>query len=390
MQKLQKLRYKLIDNKYEKEFTFIDIENAKMIFNNDVQQIKDLAEDFSFNNIFIKKYESFKNILEFLLKKGKFIEGLNIKNIYDKRNRIIPINKNYILKLKRNGVNKTDLSIKKVNKNMKLKTINFDSIYNMTLHFGINDLLLKDNNNIEKELSFYILNYYKINNNLDGTELTEITIKDILSEKRVKNIKNIINLESKIKLLVFNNNENIVFSNNIILYDNSFNKRKIIDNYIYDAEDIIKINKNIFAFTNHNKLYIYNLDEDLIDKTIINNCGNELITYSENKKILFSQNNVYLYLINFNSIVPECIQKIKINFEKSINHYNFKNINLFLRLLSSFNDDNIFIETFKEIYNTYSYYRIHYIVHYEIIGNELKEISNIEIERKKLIKTTKD
>ena len=174
------------------------------------------------------------------------------------------------------------------------------------------------------------------------------------------------------------------------------NKQKIIDSIGLNESYItsLKINENIFVYStnfkyntnNHNKIYIININDKFVDKYILKNCGKNLIYFYENKKILLSHDKYYLYLINFKTVISEIIQKIEMinnNQSKYCNVIN--NDSHLINFLDCFNDDNIYINiTESNIFIDSSFYNINYIIQFKIIEGELREISRIEIERKKI------
>ena len=97
------------------------------------------------------------------------------------------------------------------------------------------------------------------------------------------------------------------------------------------------------------------------------------------KQILFTNEKTNIYLINFNLLIPEVIQKIEIN---SVNEIYSKNCTNLIKIIGSFNDDSIYLEIAQRIYIDNSFYDVFYIKQYKIIKNELKEISSIELNKK--------
>lgn len=373
---IQEIRNELINNKFETKYTFIDIENSKIILrSNTFKQIIKNAEEFNKQDLFFKKYEHLKNILEPFIEKGKFIENINIKDNYNelKKMRIVPIDKNYFI-----SFYTFNLKLMKINKNLLLKTFDYNSIYKYNLNFNLSDFIIKDNNNYKENLSFYGLSYKENNNNDFKTEVKEIIITDIFNNKKSAdqkiNIKNIQTIEGKIKLIILKDNKNIVINNNgIILYDNSFNNKKILDsqpyNHIYDT---FKISENIFVFSTYlkaienPKIYAFNVENDLIYKKIIKNSGYIFIKFSESKKIMFTHDTTYFYLISLNTNFPECIQKIEIN-HRHIEFFDLNYIKL-MKFFNIFNDESIYFESSDN-----------YLIQYKILENVLTEISKVKI-----------
>ena len=401
LKKYHKLRCQLINNITEKDFSYVDYANVKEIYNSEFfQNIIIHMENFLKQDNFLKNYDYMKNIFEIVVKKGKYIEEQNLLKEYNKLKNIelIQINGDYFIS-NDNG----ELKILKRVTDINSKKFDFNIIYEKSLNFNCK-IVLKKNNNIEKELSFYLLKNIKIAEHWFKTQLMEITIKDLFNynKNKVNNdnnfiIKNIKTFDNIIDLLILSDNKNIIFKNkNIFLYDDSFNENKIIYKNLSIYNKLI-IDENLFVCTNITKLknnnnfkrlFIFRIDESISYENIIDNCGYSLIYYSKKKKLLFSKDELCLYIINFNVAIPECIQKIAYNFEdienfeinKSFNEYH----NQLIKYLDFFNDDSIYIEISEKIIKNYCYYYITYLIQYKIIEYELKEISRIEIERKKL------
>ena len=336
--KYHQLRNELYDDICKDNISYKDIYNGQKVFDkNNMLKIIDYANNFLNCDSFLKKYDFFKDMLELLVKKGKFIEEQNVKNKYNifKRKEIIPIDNKYFFNL-------CDRYFE-IDKNISTfhsKEFEYKTILKKYLGFRDYNIVLKQNNNIEEEFSFYILHYWISNNNnnrFDKTDLFEITIKDINNYKNNYNIEKIKTFDSEINLLILSENKYIVINkNNVILYDNLFKKEQIID---LAANSFMKINQNLFTCLNsyNHIIYTIKIEENFIDKYTTKNCGDILIYFSKMKKILFSQDNYFFYLINFNSVIPEVIQKIEFRYNNinNVNNYhyyynynnNIKNVN---------------------------------------------------------------
>ena len=147
----------LINNLKQNKFSNIDIENVKTIVNNkSLENINDNAKKFVDCQTFMKKYEYLKNIFELFLKRGKYIEELNIKDKYNKLKNeyILPLNDDYLL-----TYYKETIKIMKKIKNLSNPyCFDYLTIFDKTLDFTISDIILKNNNkNVEKKIIFYIL-----------------------------------------------------------------------------------------------------------------------------------------------------------------------------------------------------------------------------------------
>ena len=108
------------------------------------------------------------------------------------------------------------------------------------------------------------------------------------------------------------------------MYDDLFNKIKILDNISPSIfNDYFKIDENIFVYSTElkNNIYIATIENYELNKFVIRNGGYSFINFFKKKKILISYDKENLYLINFNSLFPEVIQKIQINDIKSKSIY---------------------------------------------------------------------
>ena len=390
--KQYELRVNLFNNINQKnKFSYNDIENAKNIFDGKYNNlIIENAKNFAFCDTFLKKYEHLKDLFELMFKRGKFIEEKNIK---DKIGEYIgfditPINDDYFL------INdKRTIKIVKASfyNNMVKHTIIFEKIY----YYYINKIIIKGNYNTPNEFKFLILHDSGHNSNLE-----EVTVKDLFNENVVnknETIKNI-NINEKIQnLLVLDNNQILAFSDiAIYLYDDLFNNRKLIKNTIFNYYDSLKINENSFAYTtydcsgynlnnNVDKLKKSNLcilkiiDDNVEEKKFINR-GVKLSYFSQKRKILFSQDFKFIYLFSLRPIIPEVIQKIRLDsfYMKKDIKIIFNNYNPYMKYFVDFDDDNIYFEIIEKIFKELNYYNIVYIVQFKFIENELKELGRMK------------
>ena len=385
-----KFRNELYNDISQNTISYIDYNNTQKCLNNtEYIKIIDYANNFINCETLLKRYNHLKDIFELLFKKGKYIDEQNIKSKYNtyKKMEIIPINNKYFFNLE-----KYNLEIAKNNTNFNSKGFEYEILLEIDKVGEDYDIVLKHFNKIEKNLSFYILKYIKRNNNIIKTELFEINIKDLkdLNNNGNKNynIKKIKTFEEKINLLILSENKYIVDNyKNIILYDNSLVKKEIINLNSY-INSFMKINKNLFVCINSKKKEIYaiKIEEDFIDYNTIKNCGERLIYYSKNKKILFSEDTFYLYMINFNSAIPEVIQKIEFRYNNKNNYYNYLFINKYITNLINcfdfYNDDSICGEVSEIVFKDYSKYDVTYLIQYKIVEYELVEISKIVLNSK--------
>ena len=355
LQKFYKFRYDLIDNIFSDITSFTNIENVKNVFENKNLEIKNIMGNFLSCNTFINRYNSLKNLFELMFKKGKYIENEIIKDIY--KESIIPIDEKYFMKID----DKKFIILEKALE-LNLRRYKFITIFEKSVDFYIKDIKLKENKNIKKRLSFYLLSYI---GNYIKTFIYEATIDNLCDF----NLKIFAQYDKYIKLFVLSEDKIIIDdTKKISLYDDSFKSPKLVSNEIFNIYKYLKIDENtfIFSFDSSIGLFLVKIINNRIYKSKINNCGYELIYFSEKKKLLFTTDQKFIYLINFNSPIPEVIQKIEIKFfSKEDDSYNYARNENLIRYLTSFNDESIYL-----IYNKF-------LVQYKIIGSELMEISRI-------------
>jgi hypothetical protein len=158
----------------------------------------------------------------------------------------------------------------------------------------------------------------------------------------------------------------------ISIYNDLFNEEKIKLKFNYSINDYLKLTKNLFVISIYQKIKIISImNEDFIDEEIkIDELEITFIDYNKKEKILFSMGNRMLYLINFNCMSPEVVQKIIIK-----NYFEIKY--------------RYYFSEKESIYFHYSenlpFYRTAYLVQFKIINGELKIISKIEIFKEKNI-----
>ena len=172
-------------------------------------------------------------------------------------------------------------------------------------------------------------------------------------------------------MLILDNNKIITFSNkDIYLYDDSFNNVKLIKKEFHHIYDSLKINENTFAYTtydyptgytgynlNYNvdllkdsNLYILKIIENNLEEKQFINCGIKLCYFSKKRKILFSEDFKYIYLISFRTIIPEVVQKIRFD-SLNMNKYDkdrLNNYNPYMKYFTNFDDDNIYFQMRKK------------------------------------------
>ena len=325
------------------------------------------------------------NYFQEQIQKGKFIENYDYKNI-NKKLALIPLgNKKYI------EFNDQNLNIIKEISNPTSKEFKSELLFkykennfkNFDLKNQIFKIIIK--HNTPKELSLYILGI-KLNKygSMKSKYLKQLTIKNfsvLNSNTKDYDIKEIIikdiNQREIYDIIILYENNNLIFTTNgeICLYNDSFNERRNID-VTYDSFlDCIKINNNLFAYSlhryNNHSIYIIKIDNTIIDKFEVKNCGKYFINFIEKRNLLITHSNNLIYIINFNNIFPEIIQKVdfigyyKGNIYSNHNIYNY------------FKDDSIFFTII--LYNESSKQQNNYFVQSKFITEELKEISKINI-----------
>ena len=239
-----------------------------------------------------------------------------------------------------------------------------------------NEIVLADNDNVEKELSFFILSSYNIIkiiiNNLNNDCKYNIIRYNLLSDEFQRDFKifGLIHLDINKNIILKNDEKN----SRISLYNDLFDKKneEIIRGDIQlIKEDYFKISQNIFVFSTINKIYFIKIEDEniIIDGEIKFN--KDIITfiyYNKNRKILFSNGTQNLYLINLNSINPEIIQILDMSGFKNIKYryYFFEEESIYFY----FNDKHIFYDTI-------------YLNQFKIIDGELKSIQKTEIDEMK-------
>ena len=314
---------------------------------------------------------------------------MNIINIYNKfnYNYIVPLDKNYFI-----SYYNQILSIIKNKSDSHF--YDFPVILQEKLGYHIQEIILKKNNkDIEKELSFLML---KENEYSYKTSILKATITGLKENNfQYKIVKT---FDSRINLFPLDENKNLVFliketpshynhfinekslNNEIFLYDDLFKNGKLIAKFSGNAYNILKIKDDVLVFINNinNHLNIMRIEEFFSDINEANIYCESIISYNEKKKILFTQRNNYICLVNFNLVIPEVNQIFEINSLSATICPNF------IKIIEIFNDDFLFLEEQKEQFIDINFYEIKYIVQYKLIENELKEISKIEISRNKL------
>ena len=381
-----KLRQDLLKKLFSKEFSYIDIQNVKNLINDDdsIIIIQNNLSKFCKSKTFLEKYDYMRIIFKEVIQRGRFLETPNLLNIIKKfGTNIIPLNKNHFIQFD-NEIK----SLKIISDNSDLYTK--DSKYNIVLSmdsdkYFFNKIILKNNKNIEKEFSFYAIKkpdfYIKEKNNL-----FEVKIINIFDKEKIKcDIKKIkLNVEKKIisGLIILDNNKNIIikYTGGIYLYDDLFNEIKMLDKI--SVNYYLKINENTFVYSSYsddNNIYVGTIENNEFYKYIIQKCGGKFINYLEKKKILISSHSKFLYIINFNSLFPEVIQKIEINSDFDPKS-EFSEIRFIDNIYNYFHDDSIYLILKKKSYEDNNCKWVNYIVQFRIENDGLREISRIEKE----------
>ena len=376
--KYHEFRRNLLLNIFQKEkyYSYIDITNVKTLFyNEEYKLINNNMKNFIKIEKFNEKYDFLRNLFDLINKKGKYIENINIKDIFLKllNKNIIPFNKDYFIELDTNKfiVYKKDYEAK-----------NFFSIFEKNFKFKILDIIIKKYDNKENGLSFYMLE--EVEEFPLKIELFDVKLEFLSNEKTFT--KNKIKLfNSPFNLLALSKNKNIININNkLVLYDNLFNNEKLIGTNTNDFYQSLNLDENTFLYsTNKYQIYIYQLDENnRINKKIIQKCCKEIIYYSEKKKILFSKYLNYIYIINFNIEQPEIVQAIDNRYlNEESNYFDYSiiyniNYNNIIKVLDFYKDDRIYLLKIKTIFKDISNNddNITYLAQYKMIDKEFKEM----------------
>ena len=179
--------------------------------------------------------------------------------------------------------------------------------------------------------------------------------------------------------IFFLSKNNIILDNNvkICLYDESFNSQKLVSKEIYKIIELIKIDSNTFIYSSEKAyasygIFLAKIHNNNINNLQIFNCGKRLIYFFEKKKIIFSMDSNYIYLINFISATPEVIQKVGLKGLLDEPYNYFINHTELIRCLTSFNDESIYLELSTLNYRTF-------LIQYKLIEGELIEVSRIKM-----------
>ena len=336
----------------------------------------------------MNKYECLKNLIESSVKKGKFIEKLNIKENYNKLKKyyVYPINDIYFIRHKHFGHN---LEIIEKIKNSSNHFYEFNTIKKINIS-EIGKIVLKNSNKkLVNELSFFVFKI--IDSRLNEINLQEVEILNLNNKNLSYKIKHYKIFNNLIDICILDENKYIVFENNkIFLYDDLFTKEKLIYSTKESFYNVQKINNKLIVFLSkkNNKLNILKIEDDFVDIFESNIICEEIISYYGKKKILFARKKHYISLINFNEAIPEIFQIIDISpiiIDELNNDYDIKNCNNIMKILVPFyesDDESIYINMNQKVFKSLSFYKVNYIIQYKIIKKELKEISRIETSRK--------
>ena len=370
------LRNELLNKVLNKKYTYIDILNLKAILNDkEFLKISEGISCFCESKTFIEKYDCMRIIFNEGIIRGKYLENNNYLDLIRNKNQII-LNNNFVVELK--SEEETFLNIKKYNRKLNLQSFEYEIISQKNIgYYDICDIILNNYNDIEKDFSFFAKLEEKSSKNIDYFLIKILNIFN--NNERKYEIKK---LNIKGNLLHLNDNINIVIANKYIyLYDDLFNEIKILlsnnkGEKSYFCEGF-KINKNTFTYSyscEYNKLYVASIFDYGLDEFLIHNCGKICLNYFEKKKLLISHDSYDLYLTTFNYSFPEVIQKIQIDY------ISVKYICLF----AFEKNESIYFEKQLTTFENGSFYNVEYIVQYELVKDELKEVSKYEIKRKKL------
>ena len=398
LKKQNEFKFELFKNISENNFSFIDIENFNINSKNDIyKKMEDFMEKFINQNTFLEKYEYLKNILDELIKKGKYIEEkkvVNRINNYIDLN-LMPLNNdNLFVQCKKNYIsNNSEITIFQEIIDKDRENYDYIPIISKNFPFIINKcpILLENVPKIDNETSFYCIS---------DNSVIKLMIKkqlEIGEDPKFDCIINIFNTLATTALTVLTKDKNIVFKSNqnIILYDDNFsieNAKELnqkLPGEFSTVENVLTIDKNSFIFTIKNfnstepNIYLIRIDEDSLYKINTNDLTPLPLFYMKQKKILISfcyeykynnikdNNNFYITLINFNVEKPEIVQMININYydiSKKVFYFN------------CFNDDSFYFPICKQTYNKEMFYKVIYISQYKLIKGEFREVSRIKKE----------
>ena len=398
LKKQNEFKFELFKNISENNFSFIDIENFNINSKNDIyKKMEDFMEKFINQNTFLEKYEYLKNILDELIKKGKYIEEkkvVNRINNYIDLN-LMPLNNdNLFVQCKKNYIsNNSEITIFQEIIDKDRENYDYIPIISKNFPFIINKcpILLENVPKIDNETSFYCIS---------DNSVIKLMIKkqlEIGEDPKFDCIINIFNTLATTALTVLTKDKNIVFKSNqnIILYDDYFsieNAKELnqkLPGEFSTVENVLTIDKNSFIFTIKNfnstepNIYLIKVDEDSLYKINTNDLTPLPLFYMKQKKILISfcyeykynnikdNNNFYITLINFNVEKPEIVQMININYydiSKKVFYFN------------CFNDDSFYFPICKQTYNKEMFYKVIYISQYKLINGEFREVSRIKKE----------
>ena len=398
LKKQNEFKFELFKNISENNFSFIDIENFNINSKNYIyKKMEDFMEKFINQNTFLEKYEYLKNILDELIKKGKYIEEkkvVNRINNYIDLN-LMPLNNdNLFVQCKKNYIsNNSEITIFQEIIDKDRENYDYIPIISKNFPFIINKcpILLENVPKIDNETSFYCIS---------DNSVIKLMIKkqlEIGEDPKFDCIINIFNTLATTALTVLTKDKNIVFKSNqnIILYDDNFsieNAKELnqkLPGEFSTVENVLTIDKNSFIFTIKNfnstepNIYLIKVDEDSLYKINTNDLTPLPLFYMKQKKILISfcyeykynnikdNNNFYITLINFNVEKPEIVQMININYydiSKKVFYFN------------CFNDDSFYFPICKQTYNKEMFYKVIYISQYKLIKGEFREVSRIKKE----------
>ena len=319
LKKQNEFKFELFKNISENNFSFIDIENFNINSKNDIyKKMEDFMEKFINQNTFLEKYEYLKNILDELIKKGKYIEEkkvVNRINNYIDLN-LMPLNNdNLFVQCKKNYIsNNSEITIFQEIIDKDRENYNYIPIISKNFPFIINKcpILLENVPKIDNETSFYCIS---------DNSVIKLMIKkqlEIGEDPKFDCIINIFNTLATTALTVLTKDKNIVFKSNqnIILFDDNFsieNAKELnqkLPGEFSTVENVLTIDKNSFIFTIKNfnstepNIYLIKVDEDSLYKINTNDLTPLPLFYMKQKKILIS----FCYEYKYNNI-KDNIQK---------------------------------------------------------------------------------
>jgi len=310
---------------------------------------------------------------------NNFTEDISDSDFYKKYYLLLKKNNNYIFYKIYIFIKNNQLFIYKIHNEKKilLKIINISANTNSNYNYYNNNIKIDSKwNSISipcgNHLYIYNLRELLENNINNFNEISFYKINNNFCESIVHKFDfyNLFVYESKVIKVYYTKNKNIIRIESL----NKNNKLSKINSYLNNPVDNMIISNNgkyiLLMYYKINKLYIHNLDSEKEDKFkvninskkqvsdntkwLISDCGNILINKLEDQinVLLLNKKSLKIYSKNFFDIQNSSISII----EHTFNNLIFNNIvihnykNKFYKVISIFNDNNIFIVNNEIIY----------------------------------------